>query len=180
MLRATLLILAVLTFASPAANPARAGAGEDAAECFELLTQGGNLDMAIELCTRALNARTLRGEQLAPIYYNRGWAYDAKGDHERAIEDYDRALHIRPDYVRAFVARGYSNVRRGALTEAVQDYTKALEIDPEDFEARFNRGFTYEQLGNLDRALADYRKAQEIRPNDPRIRSAVKRHEELD
>ena len=176
MLRVVLLICASLALA----GAARADAGDDAATCSALLINGGDIDQAIILCTRALNARSLPNEQLALVFYNRGWAYNTKGDHAQAIADYDRALQIRPNYARAYLARGYSHVRRGSLLEAVADYSSALEITPEDFEARFNRGFVYEQLGDLERARADYRKAQAIRPDDPRIQSAVRRHQSFD
>jgi tetratricopeptide (TPR) repeat protein len=157
------------------AGPSRAGGYQDAATCFTLINEGGDLESAVIHCTRALDSRELRGADAAPVYYNRGWAYDALGDYQRAIEDYGRALHIRPNYVRANVARGYSYVQIGDLDRAIEDYSRALEAEPNNFEARFNRGLAYEQKGELALALADYERAQALRPGETRVQTILKR-----
>ncbi|MGF1611484.1 MAG: tetratricopeptide repeat protein [Kiloniellales bacterium] len=148
---------------------------QDAATCFTLINEGGDLESAVIHCTRAIDSRELRGGDLAPVYYNRGWAHDALGDYRRAVEDYGRALHIRPDYVRAYVARGYSFVQLGDLDRAIEDYSRALEVEPDNFEARFNRGLAYEQKGELAQALADYERAQALRPGETRVQNILKR-----
>lgn len=156
-------------------GPGRAAGYQDAETCFTLINEGGDLESAVIHCTRAIDSRELRGSDLAPVYYNRGWAYDALGEYQRAVEDYGRAIHIRPDYVRAYVARGYSHVQTNDLDQAIADYSRALEIEPDSFEARFNRGLAHEQKGQLDEALADYERAQALRPGETRVQAIMKR-----
>ena len=162
------------------AGPSRAGGYEDAATCFTLINEGGDLESAVIHCTQAIDSRDIHGPDLAPVYYNRGWAYDALGDYRRAIEDYGQALHIRPNYVRAYVARGYSYVQIGDLDRAIDDYSEALQVEPNNFEAHFNRGLAYEQIGKLDSALADYEQARALRPDEARVQTILKRLQRID
>ena len=169
------LLLAGLCLTGQAADEARADALDDARTCAEIVVQGGDMQRAVELCSRAIAARQIKGEDLAPIYYNRGWAQDELGNYDQAIEDYGRALHIRPDYAEAYVARGYSYGRIGERERAIEDYGRALEADPDNFEASFNRGLAYEAKGDLERAVADYDRAFALNPENPRLRAIMKR-----
>ena len=153
----------------------RADGFDDARQCAEIVRQGGNMETAVSLCSRAIASRQIKGEALAPVYYNLAWARDELGNYEQAIEDYGRALHIRPDYTQAYVARGYSYGRIGDRERAIEDYSRALNADPDIFEARFNRGLAYEAKGDLERAVADYDKAFALKPEHPRLRAIMKR-----
>lgn len=169
----TALIL-ILLLGVPAA-PARATPMEDARSCIELVNARSDLAVAVEHCTRAIGSRVFKGQNLAPLYYNRGWARDELGDQAAAIEDYSRAIAIQPDYIPAYVARGYSHMGLGEIDAAIEDYSLVLRVDPDVFIARFNRALALEQKGELAAAMEDYRKAYELRPDDPRAREAAKR-----
>lgn len=170
------LLPLVLLLAGLGLTPeAKAGPRDDARQCTETVVQGGDMQSAVELCSRAIASRQIMGKDLAPIYYMRGWAQDELGNYEQAIEDYGRALHIRPDYTEAYVARGYSYGRIGDRDRAIEDYSRALEADPDNFEASFNRGLAYEAKGDLERAVADYDRAFEVNPEHPRLRAVMKR-----
>ena len=158
-----------------AAPPALATPSEDARRCVELVNAREELAAAIDSCTRAIGSRAFKGTNLAPLYYNRGWARDELGQVEAALEDYGAAIAIQPDYVRAYIARGYSHGRMGQLDAAIEDYSLVLRVEPEDFIALFNRGLAYEQQGKLDLATADYRAALRQRPDDARLRAIMQR-----
>ena len=42
----------------------------------------------------------------AVAYYNRGIAYERKGDYTRAIEDFTKAMKMNPSFVEAYYNRG--------------------------------------------------------------------------
>ena len=171
-MRAFLLILLAF-FLNPL--PVMGGGLEDAEACIEKVTQRSQLRDAIALCNRALASRELKGAQLVPVYYNRGWAHDELGDLDAAVEDYSRAVTIRPDFLEGYVARGYTLMRQNKLDEAIADYTLALNADPDLFEARFNRGLAYERKGDLQKAGEDYTRAHDLRPDDARVKAILKR-----
>jgi len=117
-------------------------------------------DAAIRACNQAIrqNARD------AVAYYNRGIEYQHKGDLDRAMADYTKAIEIDPKYAAAYYNRGVAYRAKGDFDRAIADYSKAIEIDPKYAAAYNNRGVGYWVKGDLDRAIADYSKAIEIDP----------------
>ena len=78
--------------------PADAG---DADACAK-----GSGDEKIAACTRSINSGFWKGPNLAWAYTNRGIAYRAKGQPDRAIADYDQAIRLNPNFAMAFYNRG--------------------------------------------------------------------------
>jgi tetratricopeptide (TPR) repeat protein len=97
-------------------------------------------------------------------YYNRGLAYQGKGDLDQAFLDYNKALKLNPKYAKAYNNRGLAYQDKGDLDQAFSDYNKAIEIDPEYAKAYNNRGGVYFDRGDYDRALLDSSKAIELDP----------------
>ena len=52
---------------------------------------------------------------LFDVYNKRGLIYSEKGNYDLAIQNYDAAIELNPDYVHAYANRGlaYSKKRRG-------------------------------------------------------------------
>ena len=46
----------------------------------------------------------------AEAYYNRGIAYGDKGEYDKAIEDYSKAIELNPEYAEAYNNRGNAYV----------------------------------------------------------------------
>ena len=86
-------------------------------------------------------------------------------DQERAIEHYDKALELKPDFAGAYNNRGIAYASKGDPDRAIQDYDKALELEPDLAEAYNNRGNAYVSKGDPDRAIQDYDKALELKPD---------------
>jgi predicted O-linked N-acetylglucosamine transferase (SPINDLY family) len=56
---------------------------------------------------------------------------------QEALENYDRALAIKPDYAEALSGRGRALVLMNRREEAIESYERALAINPEHADARF-------------------------------------------
>ena len=63
-------------------------------------------------------------------YNNRGDAYDNKGQTERAITDYGKAIEINPRFAMAYNNRAYAYEKKKLRDKAIADYRAALEINP--------------------------------------------------
>jgi tetratricopeptide (TPR) repeat protein len=98
-------------------------------------------------------------------HYNLGIVLSQKGEMDRAIDHYRRAVALRPDYAEAHYNLGRLLVEQNQLDEAVAHYEKAAAINPGDAEAQNNLGVTLFGLGRADDAIAHYRKALDIRPD---------------
>ncbi|MGD0280151.1 MAG: tetratricopeptide repeat protein [Smithella sp.] len=97
-------------------------------------------------------------------YNNRGnAAYNNLGNDRQAIEDYNRAIEIKPDHAEAYNNRGISYGNLGNYRQAIEDFNKAVEIKPDYAIVYYNRGNAYNNLGNYRQAIEDYNRAIEIK-----------------
>ena len=101
---------------------------------------------------------------LAVSYNNRGTAYDKLKKHEKAIEDYNKAIEFNPEYATAYYNRGNAYGKLKKHEKAIADYNNAIEFNPEYAAAYNNRGNAYDGLKKHEKAIADYNRAIELNP----------------
>ncbi|MEG3937865.1 tetratricopeptide repeat protein [Microcoleus sp. S36b_A3] len=82
-----------------------------------------------------------------------------------AIECYERALRIDPNYAAAHSNLGVVKQQVGRLTEAIAHYKKALEIDGNLAETASNLGSALAEAGEKAEAIAQYQRALSLNPN---------------
>ena len=124
-------------------------------------------DRSIRGCTQII----VRGKDETEIsrasaHYNRGLAYDKKGDIDRAIDDYSKAIAGNPKLSVAHNDRATLYWRKGEIALALADLDKAIAIDTKNDAAYNNRGNVYYHKRDFDRAIADFGKAISIEPNN--------------
>jgi protein O-mannosyl-transferase len=98
-------------------------------------------------------------------HYNLGIVLSEQGEADQAIDHYQRAVVLRPDYAEAHYNLGRLLVEHGQLADAIAHYERAAAINPADAEAQNNLGVTLFGIGRPDDAIAHYQKALEIRPD---------------
>jgi len=94
----------------------------------------------------------------------RGTIYDAQGQYDKAIADYDKAIELNPKFDAAYSNRGNVYNKEGNFTKALLDYGKALQLNPGLDVAYCNRGEIYFKEGDIGRAIQDYDKAISLDP----------------
>lgn len=67
----------------------------------------------------------------AQTYYNRGVAYHAKGDTDRAIAHYNEAIRLDPGLAEAYSSRGIAYRARGDTDRAIADYNEGHQARSE-------------------------------------------------
>jgi tetratricopeptide (TPR) repeat protein len=100
----------------------------------------------------------------ATAYYGRGTTSYAKGEYDRAVEDYSEAIRIDPKYALAYIGRGTAWRAKGEYDRAIADHSEAVRLDPKDARAYNNRGTAWYAKGEYDRAIADYNEAIRLDP----------------
>jgi tetratricopeptide (TPR) repeat protein len=83
---------------------------------------GTSPDLRIDGCTILIQAGGLSQESLAIAFQNRDTADFDKGATDRAIQDYDQAIRLDPNYANAFNSRGVAYQAKGDNGRAIQDY----------------------------------------------------------
>lgn len=128
-------------------------------------------DLAISACTRIIEqgGQWLRNTTIVHIY--RGIAFAKKGEINRAIADYDKAIELSPKNAIAYNNRGYAYNELGQYDRAIADFDQAIDFDPKSSTAYNNRGYAYFNKGAFDRAVADYDQAIKL---DPRYAKAYR------
>ena len=101
----------------------------------------------------------------AEEWFNEGYDLYNQGRYEEAIECYNKALEIDPDYGDAWNNKGIVLDDLGRYEEAIECYNKALEIDPDNAYVWNNKGVSLYHLGRYEEAIECYNKALEIDPN---------------
>ncbi len=101
----------------------------------------------------------------ARTYNGRGNALWARGETDRAIVDYNKALALNPKFAEAFYNRGTAYNKRGDVDRAIADFTRALELFPGYTDAYINRGAAFWTKKDGERAVADFSRALAQNPN---------------
>ena len=101
----------------------------------------------------------------AEEYFRRGLEAQQQGKPEQAIQYYDKAIDLKPDYADAYNNRGVAYIDKGDFAQAIQDYNKVIELQPNYTYAYYGRGIAYGCKGDFAQAIQDYNKAIELQPN---------------
>jgi tetratricopeptide (TPR) repeat protein len=107
--------------------------------------------------------------QIMPAYVAlgyRGLEKFEKKDFKGAIEDYDQAIKLKPDYTDAYINRGDARGKLGDDKGAIADYDQAIKLKPDFTYAYINRGNARGNLGDNKGAIADYDQAIKLKPDD--------------
>ena len=99
------------------------------------------------------------------IYNICGGAYTELEQFDLAIENYKKALLVKPDYADAFCNIGIVQQKKGELKTAIQNYKKAIKINPLHVRAHYNMGISYKTKGDPEGAIACYKQAIKLQPN---------------
>ena len=108
-------------------------------------------------------------------YSDMGLEEYEKGNYEKAIENFTRAIESHPDDAFLYNNRGlaayYGAKKAKEYKKAISDYSKALKLKPDYAVAYHNRGLAYFKRGGwtnrgpLDKAISDFTKAIDLKPD---------------
>lgn len=142
----------------------------------------GKLEKAIADFSRAIESGDLDTETLALAHNNRGVVLAELGDFDRAIDDYERSLELKPGDPKsvrnlriAYTRRGLAAARLGELDRALADFTRAIELEPSHPTAYVRRAELRLERGTIEAAIEDLEKAVSLAPDNREARSQLNR-----
>jgi tetratricopeptide (TPR) repeat protein len=124
----------------------------------------GETAQAVASYTTALSDAGLSNDRRATILNDRGVAYMRGGQLKLAIEDFNKAAQLFPEYAAVYNNRGNLLVSLGLLKEAMKDLDRAILLAPGFAAAYNNRASALIKLGQIGDAIGDYTKAVQLNP----------------
>jgi tetratricopeptide (TPR) repeat protein len=117
-------------------------------------------------CQISESSNALKRNSKDPIaYYNRAVGYRLKGENEKALEDYTRAIELKPDFYQAYYNRSVIYYDLEQVKEATEDILKVLEINPKVYFAHYFFGLICYDHKDFEQALKSFNKAIELKPD---------------
>ena len=133
----------------------------------------GLYDEAVETFNRAASVvkaqpRSLdlyiRG-RLANEHARLGDLYYALGLYEEALDEYRKALTLRPNLVDIMIKIGITLREQGTLDEAIRIFMRVKEVHPRYSQAFIHLGITYYMKGFVDMARSEWEALKELDPD---------------
>lgn len=105
--------------------------------------------------------------QNAEFVMRHGILLNYKGNHDGAIEQFEKGLAMNPDsrlHLQFLLNKGAAELNSSNFTDAVEDYNKAIELDPRNTSIYTSRGLANYRAGNIKEAIDDYTNAIDLDP----------------
>ena len=123
----------------------------------------GDMDAAIACFqkTSELNPQLVG----ADFHFNLANRLFTEGKRDEAIDSYEKAIAIKPDWAEAYANIGSARSQQGNLDAAITYYQKAVELKPELEVLHSNLANSFLQQGKYESAITSYQTALKIKPD---------------
>ena len=98
----------------------------------------------------------------ANINFKLGEKFEQEEKLDRAIEYYERALELQPDYWNLYYRLGRAFFKKKMWQDSITQYQKSIELNPDFLWNYYNLAKNYEQTKQYEQAIFNYVKALEI------------------
>jgi serine/threonine protein kinase len=101
----------------------------------------------------------------ATDFFNDGYKKYDERNFQGAIADFNEAIRLNPNYVRAYARRGNTLKSLGQEEKAKYDFQKAISLVPKTDDDYLGRGNAKSELGDNKGAITDFNEAIRLNPN---------------
>ena len=105
--------------------------------------QENRRDDAIAYYNEVIALQPVDNLTLAEAYCYRAYAYGSRKEYNLAIENYNKAIELKPDFAYAYRNRGVTHEINDRIDSAIGDYSKVIELNPDSSFAYSERGRAY-------------------------------------
>jgi len=123
---------------------------------------GGNVDTAIALATKAIEATP---SDVRP-YLVRAQFYEHSRELPKALTDYNEALKLDPKLAQAWQLRGLVHFKFAHIDESIADFDRFIELMPDQAPYHWQRGISYYYAGRFEDGRKQFEMHQKVNPND--------------
>ena len=126
------------------------------------LISAGQPDAALAKYDEAMKFAEKEGDP--DLFFNKGIAYKAKGETDKAIAEYRRALELAPDYAEAHNNLGNLLKDQKKYDEAIVHFESSIRVFPDNPTTHNNLGTVFAMKGNVNKAAVYFAKAVRLKP----------------
>jgi tetratricopeptide (TPR) repeat protein len=102
----------------------------------------------------------------AEFWFNKGALLSTYGNHKAAVQYFQKAISLDPNFSRAYFSQGVSYGQLGQYPKAIAQINMALKIEPQNGMYYYGRGRVYLIWGDKAKAMDDFKKAAELGDED--------------
>lgn len=114
------------------------------------------------------------------IYNNLGYVNNLSKNYNKAVKYLSEAIRIKPNYILAFLNRGYSYSNLNDKEKATSDFTIGIFLEPDNPSQYYMRGEGLYFLKKYKEAIIDWKEAIELNPDyENELRGKIKKAEQL-
>ncbi len=104
-----------------------------------------------------------------------GNLYFKKGEYKKAIQEFEKAIALQPDFAPAYNRLGMAYAILKDLEKAEQNFKKVIELAPEVDQGYLNLGLLYEIKGEKAQAILLLQKALSMNPENRKAREHLEK-----
>lgn len=139
-----------------------------------ILAAQGRLDAAAEHFSEAIRHEN-NLPAAARYHYQRGRVYRQKNELQAAVRDFERAVELKPDFVKAYLELGIARVELQNEDGALEALRRAVALAPQDSGARYELGLHFLRVGEPEQAVEHLRTAARLDPANRSVLLALAR-----
>ena len=102
----------------------------------------------------------------AQYWFDKGALVSTYGNNKAAVQYFQKAIVLNPDFSRAYFSQGVSYGQLGQYQKAIAQINMALQKEPQNGLYYYGRGRVYLLWGDKEKAMADFKKAAELGDED--------------
>lgn len=145
----------------------------DAVKCYEDSRSVPSIESIIT-CNNAIMNGNLSKRDLAATYTNRGLIYAKNRRFDKALDDHNKAIQLKPDLMEVYINRGNAYYRMSEYDKAMKNYEKAVALGEGPTQiAHYNMGMIFLKYKDKPSARKAFLKALEIVPESSTIRERL-------
>ncbi len=103
----------------------------------------------------------------ASNHINLGWSYFLKGENERAVAEYKKALALDPKNYAANYDMGQAYMSLKQYDKAITSLKEAISVVPNTFPPHLNLAISYYKTNHFDEALKELELSYKYNPGNP-------------
>ena len=115
--------------------------------------------------TRTASAQSSNTQAAVP-FYHKGTSLLSQEKFQAAIEEYNKALELDPNFTMAYIFRANAKLKTKDWDSAIEDFNKALSLKPNDASCTINRGICRYENGDIKSAIEDFNTVIQVNPQN--------------